>query len=49
MSRIPSALRGLKGLPTRELYDLSDPRREVLEAALRRGKAVRIELTEPLR
>jgi hypothetical protein len=41
-----SALRALVGLPVRELYDLSDPRRDVLEAALRRGRAVRIELDE---
>ncbi|MGW5239725.1 acVLRF1 family peptidyl-tRNA hydrolase [Monashia sp. NPDC004114] len=44
-----SALRALKGLPVRELYDLPDPRRDVLEAALRRGRAIRVELTEPLR
>jgi hypothetical protein len=30
----------------RELYDLPDPKRDVLEAALRRGRSVRIELTE---
>ncbi|WP_374968991.1 acVLRF1 family peptidyl-tRNA hydrolase [Terrabacter sp. BE26] len=40
------ALRALAGLPVRELYDLPDPRREVLETALRRGRAVRVELTE---
>ncbi len=40
------ALRALAGLPVRELYDLPDPRRDVLETALRRGRAVRIELTE---
>ncbi|GAA2744333.1 acVLRF1 family peptidyl-tRNA hydrolase [Terrabacter aerolatus] len=40
------ALRALHGLPMRELYDLPDPRRDVLEAALRRGRAVRVELTE---
>jgi hypothetical protein len=40
-------LRALGGLPTRELYDLPDPRRSVLETALRRGRAVRVELTEP--
>ncbi len=32
--------------PLRELYDLPDPKRDVLETALRRGRAVRIELTE---
>ena len=41
-----SALRALRGLPTRELYDLPDPRRDVLETALRRGRAVRVDLTE---
>ena len=41
-----SALRALRGLPTRELYDLPDPKRDVLETALRRGRAVRIALTE---
>ncbi|MDV3220073.1 acVLRF1 family peptidyl-tRNA hydrolase [Intrasporangium sp.] len=41
------ALRALRGLPMRELYDLGDPRRDVLESALRRGRAYRIELTEP--
>ena len=40
------ALRALAGLPMRELYDLPDPKRDVLETALRRGRAVRIELTE---
>lgn len=40
------ALRALAGLPLRELYDLPDPRREVLETALRRGRAVRVELSE---
>jgi hypothetical protein len=40
-------LRGLADLPWRELYDLPDPRREVLERALDRGRAVRIRLTEP--
>jgi hypothetical protein len=41
-----SALRALRGLPTRELYDLPDPKREVLETALRRGRALRVALTE---
>ena len=40
------ALRALAHLPVRELYDLPDPKRDVLETALRRGRAVRIELTE---
>jgi hypothetical protein len=31
----------------RHLYDLPDPKRDVLETALRRGRAVRIELTDP--
>jgi hypothetical protein len=41
-----SALRALSGLPVREFYDLPDPKRDVLDTALRRGRAVRIELTE---
>ena len=41
-----SALRALRALPVRELYDLPDPRREVLETALRRGRSVHVELTE---
>jgi len=41
-----SALRALRGLPIRELYDLPDPRRDVLETALRRGRAIRLALTE---
>lgn len=32
----------LDALPRRELYDLPDPRRAVLEDALRRGRAVRV-------
>ena len=41
------ALRALRGLPMRELYDLPDPRRDVLETALGRGRAYRVTLTEP--
>ena len=37
----------LSALPVRELYDLPDPRRAVLEEAVRRGRAVRITLEEP--
>lgn len=40
-------LAALSGLPRRELYDLPDPRRAVLDDALRRGRAVRITLTDP--
>lgn len=40
-------LRALAGLPRRELPDLPDPRRDVLETALRRGRALRVTLTEP--
>ena len=36
----------LAGLPTRELPDLPDPRLVVLETAVRRGRAVRVTLTE---
>ncbi|HET8594799.1 MAG TPA: acVLRF1 family peptidyl-tRNA hydrolase [Intrasporangium sp.] len=39
-------LGALRELPRRELYDLPDPTRAVLETALRRGRAYRIELTE---
>ncbi|MDN5767283.1 MAG: hypothetical protein L0H78_15870, partial [Humibacillus sp.] len=42
-----SALRALAGLPRREFYDLPDPKRAVLETALRRGRALRITLTDP--
>jgi hypothetical protein len=34
-------------LPRRELFDLPDPKLIVLKQALRRGRAVRILLTEP--
>jgi hypothetical protein len=37
----------LASLPRRELFDLPDPRLVVLKQALRRGRAVRITLTEP--
>ncbi len=37
----------LAELPRRELFDLPDPKLVVLEKALRRGRAVRINLTEP--
>ncbi|MEP7368625.1 MAG: acVLRF1 family peptidyl-tRNA hydrolase [Dermatophilaceae bacterium] len=37
----------LAGLPRRELFDLPDPKLAVLEQALRRGRTVRINLTEP--
>jgi hypothetical protein len=41
-----SRLDFLAGLPTRELYDLPDPRRSVLEDAVRRGRAVRVTIDE---
>ena len=41
-------LAGLAGLPRRELFDCPDPKLAVLEQALRRGRAVRINLTEPV-
>ncbi|HET7398066.1 MAG TPA: acVLRF1 family peptidyl-tRNA hydrolase [Intrasporangium sp.] len=41
------ALRALRVLPRRELPDLRDPDRTVLEAALRRGRALRVVLTDP--
>jgi len=37
----------LSQLPRRELFDLPDPRLVVLQRALRRGRAVRIMLSEP--
>jgi hypothetical protein len=37
----------LDGLPRRELYDLPDPRLAVLREALRRGRAVWVDLDEP--
>jgi hypothetical protein len=40
-------LRALVELPRRALYDVPDPRRDVLDRALERGRAVRIHLTEP--
>ncbi|ADU48223.1 acVLRF1 family peptidyl-tRNA hydrolase [Intrasporangium calvum] len=40
-------LRALHGLPVRELFDLPDPRRDVLETALRRGRSYRITVTDP--
>jgi hypothetical protein len=36
----------LDAVPRRELYDLPDPRRAVLEDALRRGRAVRVTVEE---
>jgi hypothetical protein len=36
----------LGDLPRRELYDLPDPRRAVLEDALRRGRCVRVTIAE---
>jgi hypothetical protein len=41
-----SRLRALSGLRRRELYDLPDPRRDVLERAVERGRAVRVTLTD---
>ncbi len=41
------ALAALARLPRRELPDLPDPSRAVLETALRRARAYRVELTEP--
>jgi hypothetical protein len=42
-----SRLKALADRPRRELFDLPDPRRDVLDRALERGRAVRIHLTEP--
>jgi hypothetical protein len=40
-------LRALVDRPRRALYDIPDPRRDVLDRTLERGRAVRIHLTEP--
>ena len=40
-------LAGIAAHPRRELFDLPDPKLLVLQQALRRGRAVRITLTEP--
>ena len=39
-------LAALRDLPRRELYDLPDPRLDVLEKALVRGRAVRVTIEE---
>lgn len=39
-------LAGLRDLPRREFYDLPDPRLDVLQKALGRGRAVRITIEE---
>lgn len=42
-----SRLRALADLPHRAFYDLPDPRRDVLERAVERGRSVRVRLVEP--
>ena len=37
----------LRSLPTRELYDLPDPRLAVLRTALERARAVRVTIEDP--
>jgi hypothetical protein len=39
-------LAGLAGLPRRELYDVPDPTRAVLDAAVARGRAVRVTVSD---
>jgi hypothetical protein len=39
-------LAGIRELPRRELYDLPDPRLDVLERALARGRATRVTIEE---
>jgi hypothetical protein len=39
-------LAGIRDLPRRELYDLPDPRLDVLEKALERARAVRVTIEE---
>jgi len=45
---VDARLSRLASLPRRELFDLPDPRLVVLQRALRRGRAVRITLREPV-
>ena len=40
------ALAGIRDLPRRELYDLPDPRLDVLRRAVERGRAARVTITE---
>ncbi len=40
-------LEHLRGLPTRDLYDLPDPNLALLRRALARGRAVRVTIAEP--
>jgi hypothetical protein len=40
-------LRSVADLPRRAFYDLPDPRRDVLERAVERGRSVRVRLVEP--
>jgi hypothetical protein len=39
-------LAGLAGLPRRELYDVPDPTRAVLDTAVARGRAVRVTVSD---
>ena len=39
-------LRGIRDLPRRELYDLPDPNRAVLDRAIERGRAVRVTISD---
>ncbi|MGL4744581.1 MAG: acVLRF1 family peptidyl-tRNA hydrolase [Dermatophilaceae bacterium] len=39
-------LAGIRDLPTRDLYDLPDPRLDVLRVAAERGRAVRVTIDE---
>ncbi|WP_298886314.1 acVLRF1 family peptidyl-tRNA hydrolase [uncultured Serinicoccus sp.] len=41
---LPTATAGVRGLPRRTLWDVPDPRRSVLDDAVRRGRAVRVQV-----
>lgn len=44
LQELPAARSSVRELPRRELWDLPDPRRTVLDEAVRRGRAVRVEV-----
>ena len=44
LEELPAATASVRGLPRRVLWDLPDPRRRVLDDAVRRGRAVRVEV-----
>ncbi|KUG54320.1 hypothetical protein AVL62_03600 [Serinicoccus chungangensis] len=44
LQALPAAAAAVRGLPRRTLWDLPDPRRSVLDDAVRRGRAVRVQV-----